>query len=273
MEAETNLILILLAVVAVIWIIYTLVNQHWKNIVIQTSDRYRALLLLNEKYQIDLSVQFTYKERVKTKQQFDNFNFDRYLHKKMETRMGKYASAIKKVKAEQLLVWEYQEAVEKLPLAVTEEEAKERKVPYLVYQSIEEKLVGGKIIKVPIVPMVICQVSYISPKGRNAYENHKHYFLNDMENHIEQVQRELERKATKEYQRQKMTLSLRYDVMKRDKFHCVLCGRSEADGVTLHVDHIMPVAKGGKTEMANLRTLCNECNMGKSDKYDIAGVN
>lgn len=273
MEAEMNLVLTVLAIVAILWLVYTLVTQHWKNIVIQTSDRYRALLLLNEKYNIDFSVQFEYKERVKTKQQFDNFNFHRNLHKKMEHNMNKYAAAIRNTESNQQLFQEYQKELENLPSFVTEAEAKERKVPYRSYLSIEEKILSENTKEFTALPMVIYQVSYISPKGRNAYEKHMHYFLEDIIGHQQYMKNYLEKKATKEYQRQKMTLSLRYDVMKRDNFHCVLCGRSEADGVTLHVDHIMPVAKGGKTEMTNLRTLCNECNMGKSDKYDAVGVN
>ena len=61
--------------------------------------------------------------------------------------------------------------------------------------------------------------------------------------------------------------------MKRDGFRCVLCGRTANDGVVLHVDHIYPVARGGKTEMSNLRTLCEFCNKGKSAKYDPNGPN
>ena len=65
-----------------------------------------------------------------------------------------------------------------------------------------------------------------------------------------------------------MTDSLRYDVMQRDGFRCQLCGATAADGYKLHVDHIIPVSKGGKTEMGNLRTLCERCNMGKRDKIE-----
>lgn len=74
-------------------------------------------------------------------------------------------------------------------------------------------------------------------------------------------------------ERAKLSASLRYDVLKRDDFRCTICGRSAADGVTLHVDHIKPVSKGGKTEIDNLRTLCDYCNLGKSDKYDPDGIN
>ena len=70
-----------------------------------------------------------------------------------------------------------------------------------------------------------------------------------------------------------MSDSLRYDILKRDGVRCVLCGRSAADGVKLHVDHIKPIAKGGKTVEFNLRTLCEHCNWGKSDKFDSDGVN
>ena len=65
-----------------------------------------------------------------------------------------------------------------------------------------------------------------------------------------------------------MTDSLRYDVLRRDGFRCVLCGSAASDGIKLEVDHIVPVSKGGRTELSNLRTLCDRCNRGKSDKME-----
>ncbi len=74
-------------------------------------------------------------------------------------------------------------------------------------------------------------------------------------------------------ERAKMTNSLRYNIFKRDDFRCQICGHDAKDGVKLHVDHIKPIAKGGKTEEENLRTLCSRCNSGKRDKYDPRGKN
>ena len=74
-------------------------------------------------------------------------------------------------------------------------------------------------------------------------------------------------------ERNKMSERLRYEVLKRDGFRCVLCGRMVADGIKLEVDHIKPVSKGGLTEIDNLRTLCDECNGGKSNLWDEDGVN
>lgn len=89
----------------------------------------------------------------------------------------------------------------------------------------------------------------------------------------QRAQEEALRKENIKRERSKLSASLRYDVLKRDGFRCTICGRSASDGVTLHVDHIKPVSKGGKTEMSNLRTLCDYCNLGKSDKYDPKGRN
>lgn len=55
---------------------------------------------------------------------------------------------------------------------------------------------------------------------------------------------------------------LRFEVFKRDKFTCQYCGRAAPD-VTLHVDHIEPVAAGGETTLLNLVTACADCNLGK----------
>lgn len=65
-----------------------------------------------------------------------------------------------------------------------------------------------------------------------------------------------------------VSLSLRYDVLKRDSFRCTACGRSPASesGVKLHIDHIHPWSRDGETEIDNLQTLCGDCNQGKSDK-------
>lgn len=62
-------------------------------------------------------------------------------------------------------------------------------------------------------------------------------------------------------------LRLRMEVLKRDRYKCRLCGRSPAqfNELWLEIDHIMPWSSGGKTEIGNLQTLCNECNRGKGD--------
>lgn len=92
------------------------------------------------------------------------------------------------------------------------------------------------------------------------------------------IQSEIENKTCIEPQEIKKTglvansrtipLGLRYDILRRDKFSCTLCGRvPKTHNITLQIDHIIPF-NGSNTVAENLRTLCNECNNGKSNKIE-----
>lgn len=50
-------------------------------------------------------------------------------------------------------------------------------------------------------------------------------------------------------------------ILSRDNFRCVQCGRGRKEGVELHVDHIKPRKFGGKSTISNGQTLCSEHNM------------
>jgi hypothetical protein len=64
-------------------------------------------------------------------------------------------------------------------------------------------------------------------------------------------------------------LGLRFRVLHRDRFKCVLCGDHPARNTecVLHVDHVIPWSKGGKTSEDNLRTLCETCNVGRGNRF------
>ena len=67
--------------------------------------------------------------------------------------------------------------------------------------------------------------------------------------------------------RSRIPAGLRYEVLKRDGGECVVDGRKPPEW-PLHIDHIVPLSKGGKTTLDNLQTLCAECNLGKGNRDD-----
>ena len=67
-------------------------------------------------------------------------------------------------------------------------------------------------------------------------------------------------------QRKLMTPSLRRTIMERDRYTCQLCGKYMPDEVGLHIDHIVPIARDGKSVPSNLRVLCSKCNGSKGSK-------
>ena len=71
-------------------------------------------------------------------------------------------------------------------------------------------------------------------------------------------------------ERRDISLGLRYKVLSRDRFKCVKCGVSPSTDINckLHIDHIVPFSKGGLTTLENLQTLCENCNLGKGNRYN-----
>jgi hypothetical protein len=67
--------------------------------------------------------------------------------------------------------------------------------------------------------------------------------------------------------RRSLSWRKRAQVLLRDHSRCRLCGATPASdpAIKLHVDHIVPVSKGGASSLANLQTLCEQCNLGKSN--------
>lgn len=103
------------------------------------------------------------------------------------------------------------------------------------------------------------------------HEEIEEYYLNDEDededttapDEIAPADVEFEAKAIDSF---KPRYGIRWQVFERDDFRCVACGKSAHDGVLLHVDHIIPRSKGGTNTIDNYQTLCNECNLGKSNK-------
>ncbi|RKW71770.1 HNH endonuclease [Galactobacter caseinivorans] len=60
-----------------------------------------------------------------------------------------------------------------------------------------------------------------------------------------------------------ITKRLRFEILRRDGHTCQYCG-GKAPDVTLHVDHLIPVALGGSNKPDNLVAACKDCNLGKS---------
>ena len=125
-------------------------------------------------------------------------------------------------------------------------------------------------------PVVDCtytiSMSYSSPKGKVNLDKKATFNFEDMYACFESIARSrLDRSTYSKLalvERGEVSDSLRYDILNRDNFTCVICGASAREGARLHVDHIVPIAKGGKSTSENLRTLCERCNIGKSDKIE-----
>lgn len=114
------------------------------------------------------------------------------------------------------------------------------------------------------------QQNYIKSSYKvNVIDNQfscSYMFLRDRNEELKNINYECTlREYNSKHQRKLMTKELRKKIMIRDNYTCRICGKYMPDEVGLHIDHMIPVSKGGKTIPSNLQVLCSKCN---GHKYD-----
>lgn len=271
-----------IATITFIWILISAIVTHirnrWTERVRMTSNRLEDMGKINSGYAFHpLKEAYISYISHQYKTQFDHFNYIKNLNIYIEKNIDLLEQIIAQAQDNRKLLIKYQVDMHHAAPVADRDIAQKAHVPYGFYTRTEEQLIQ-EITQIPVTePSIICRHGYSSPQGRNSYYDERQYSFEEWVQKYAEIKEQIMRKSSEEYirkkERRKLTPSLRYDVMKRDEFKCVLCGRHASDSVQLHVDHIVPIAKGGKTTFDNLRTLCQDCNLGKRDKYDAKGEN
>ena len=60
---------------------------------------------------------------------------------------------------------------------------------------------------------------------------------------------------------------IQFRVLKRENQICNVCGKNVQDD-EIHFDHIIPYSKGGSSSEDNIRLLCDQCNISRSNRYE-----
>ena len=267
-------IIIVIVIITVVLIVGFIEHTHnkRKSIVLAYSKQIADVKKLNsQQYFFRFSNEIITK-RCNSKKAFERVYFEDILKEEIENNLDYYATIIEKVVENKKNYNLYVKQYSQISSTISWEEIQSVKISLGKFREIERQLYDELQLKPQINVEICVKKLYSSPQGRNNYHDEITYNFNEWEYLYYMVREDKKRKETHAYkvqqERSKMTDSMRYDIMRRDKFRCVLCGAKAADGVQLHIDHIFPVSKGGKTEASNLRTLCSRCNLGKSDKIE-----
>lgn len=65
-------------------------------------------------------------------------------------------------------------------------------------------------------------------------------------------------------ERGRVSNHVRFEVYERDGNRCCKCGST----AHLEIDHIIPISKGGTSDLNNLQTLCHDCNAKKGNRIE-----
>lgn len=239
----------------------------------ETSVLLKKLSELNSKYPFHLNLQgrYVYRKSLPTKPKFDRYEISDFFDECILKNSG-LRSISDAFLENRKLNQDYSDKIRELKSEITEEQAENLHIPLEEYQKIEREFFTERVLRPFLDCEIECVVSYDSPQGRNHYSKSEKYRIDDVIPHFNALQQRIALQNSEEAKRKRarsqMTDKLRYTILKRDGFRCVLCGRGRDDGAQLEVDHIFPVSKGGETVPKNLRTLCKECNRGKRDEIE-----
>jgi len=271
MEPEILLVILSLAflVIVILYIRSRIVDSK----ILKYSGKVASLLMLNQSF-----IFHTVRKNMIIRKQYDNkSNFNKIepaylMSANIRDNIADFGNLIAKIKENRINKQIYDKKVEAIiskPVDKIVEGLKISKKEYIY----REKKILRKFIISPIIDCQLCvYMSYSSAKGKVNLSKSNCFTFDDIFTSFESVSRSRLDKQTYSklalVERGEISDSLRYDILKRDNFRCTICGASKNEGARLHVDHILPIAKGGKSIPSNLRTLCERCNIGKSDKLE-----
>jgi hypothetical protein len=245
--------------------------------VLKSSVLFKEIFNLNNNFwnkKVEIHNQKNYFKRyVKTKTLFDKINFINLIKDIIIENHTYFENLFKKMEVNENLYKQYKEEYSELIKYAGIKLKNNIILENEKIIEIEKKFFKENIINSNYeLDSIRIDLFYSSPAGRNTYKKSDKFSITQFrdihKNILNEIKEKNSRDAIIREERSKLNNNLRYDILKRDSFRCQICGSSQSDGVKLHVDHLFPVSKGGKTEANNLRTLCDRCNLGKSDKIE-----
>ena len=273
-QFATAAVAVLAVLAGVVALFFVVRGRLHRTLVIRSSVALQELHELNLKAQPYVAQQETIKSRfavrVESKGKFDRFDLDRFLRDSAMDHEAWYESEIaSRVRALELHT-RYQVSVERIADRLGA--SRHRRLRGERYSVIEKRLFDRRQLERPAPSArVVAEVKYTSPQGRNSYSRRLEWNFDELCDGLRSAQDIQARRSTAEAlrarERSLMTSRLRVSILRRDDYRCKMCGASRDEGVNLHVDHIVPVSRGGRTLPENLQTLCQPCNLGKSNRF------
>lgn len=265
--------LAVVAIVAAILLIRTVINEKYSTFVEAYSVALKQLGELNSKQNFfhikDCIVSYSYDNE----KLYDNVSCKDFLTYQLQFIQKVVMNEIYSARKNVQMYAEYDRLVKQIvsfgeysePIGKLKKEKLDR---------LEKKLFYKQIIP-PIKRFVINVTLYRTDLNGNIFDHKRAVFYPP---EIEQIIGQLNKQVNGFYtdrtiwdtlcrvERGFVSNKVRFDIYKRDGYRCRRCGIRD-DGANLEIDHIKPIAKGGKSTYDNLQTLCKRCNREKGDSY------
>lgn len=267
------LILLLFALlIAIFFIVCNATQKKYNNFVLQNSVYLKKLNEINSKYNFFSHIDFNQSHTYDNENFYNDISCSDYLIYQLQFISTKVIDQINKEKKNNLLYTKYLDDVSKL----TETGKFINDIGKFKYEKLvatEKQLINQTTFSKPHTDFCIKVALYCSQiNGRIYTKKSEVYYADDILALIKRLKyrngtfyndREIWNSICR-VERGKVSNKMRFSIYQRDGYRCRKCGVSQRYA-RLEVDHIIPIAKGGKSTYHNLQTLCHKCNVQKGD--------
>lgn len=266
-------ILIALLLGTILFFIHKKINEIYENFVLENSIAIEELLNINKKYNFLVCNNYNESHTYDNQIFYNNISCEDYLIYQLQYKKNYVLRDINNIQLNNLAYDLYSKEVD-LINSFGEFKISIGKLSVKKLLSYENKLFNKNILN-PELEFYITINLYCSKINGEIYRSKKSIFNSEQ---ILQLINKLNNKNGNFYndrsvwdaicrvERGKVSNKMRFSIYERDGYRCQICGRSSRF-TDLEIDHIKPIAKGGKTTYDNLQTLCKRCNQEKGDTY------
>lgn len=242
-------------------------NDRYKKFIEKHSTAIKELNLINDKYKFNLIPNFDMKHSYDNENMYSDISCWDYLTYQLVYIQKDVNVALRNTLINKKLFDEYKKEIQDICIFSkydTDEVLKKQKK----LDKYERKLFM-KVFKTPVVDFKIVVVLVLTNiNGRYRQSKYDTFTAREIKDTIHRINEKRGNfylnndvwQSICRVERGKVTNRMRFFIYERDGYRCQICGRRTRD---LEVDHIIPIAKGGKSTPDNLQTLCHRCNYRK----------
>ena len=257
--------------------VWAQITASRRKLVLSSSSALTGLAQLNSVFAATLvsypRVNFDYNTRVNSKAKLDRYNLHTFLRTCLLESEAQVAACIEARRQAEAAYSDYCRRYDDLGRQSLGRSRSDR-LDDARYRGIEQRLYAKRRLRNPkSATLIRATVSYTSPQGRNSYSRRLDLTFEQLQHEFATARAIRSQQSTtaflRQQERSRITAGVRAKVLSRDGYRCRHCGITADLGAVLHVDHIIPISKGGTSDLGNLQTLCQDCNLGKSNRMPL----
>ena len=257
-----DLILLIVIILAVVVLAICIFVKFYKKYVLTNSEALNKLKELNEKYVFYEIPKLEFINKYDNEIMYNEISVRDYLVYQLQFKAKEVKSSMERTRENQVNFSRYREDISsKCILGINTENVKLR----FLFLLFERNLFKKYTLRPQINYSIFVRLILTDINGKFKTTKYKIFSVEE----IYDILYKLSKRNGNFYlvpeiwesicrvERGKVSNKMRFSIYKRDNYRCKKCGRRTDD---LEIDHIFPIAKGGKSTYDNLQTLCRRCN-------------